>query len=271
MKKSVKTNLTAAVLSAVIAVPFTSGLNNAFAAEYTEENSAVIMAEETVKRGDLNGDDVISVVDVLLYRNMFGTEMAFSDEAEINRADANGDGAVTVADMVAVTNQLLGKTETAYDLNDSADESEENEAAKYSHLFYSMPASEDGYLPNGDCFIYYLADKEAEEKINEDIISVFGGEDLLKCSSMDVSVVNGCMHIEFIAEGEYINEYVREKITVAEFNYDLRDGIKTADDFDSFSNDEYFDNDQIIDENYLGNFNEYIDLRSFDWYAQVNE
>jgi len=67
-------------------------------------NTACAMSEsEPGIMGDLNGDEVLNILDIIILANMaLGTQ-----EADLNLADLNGDGIINVLDIITLVNMVL--------------------------------------------------------------------------------------------------------------------------------------------------------------------
>ena len=103
--------MTAGIFSVLLAFNSVfAGGRMVFAGDFEEEKTAETVIKELEEkgvRGDINGDGVINVMDLLHCIKLFkgsGT----SDEDDIYRKDVNGDGALNSGDLVVLMKHILG-------------------------------------------------------------------------------------------------------------------------------------------------------------------
>ena len=104
---------------------------------------------------------------------------------------------------------------------------------KYSNLYYSRGSYDEKYLTREECTINWLADKELQNMINDDISkTVFNGQDKLEGAwYMSLHAVNGYIHISF--SNSELSEYYK-------LNYDAINGVRIEKLSDYFYKDEDF-------------------------------
>ena len=89
--------------------------------EYLEK--ATVHFEESVKKGNINGDEAVDISDatigLTIYANIAaGLDVSDYTEAQISAADIDGDGAITITDVTFILTyyaQTAAGIETSWD------------------------------------------------------------------------------------------------------------------------------------------------------------
>ena len=59
------------------------------------------------RRGDVNGDEVLTITDVNMLTNYVVYETGFTNQYQIDAADVNGDGLINLTDVTILTNMVI--------------------------------------------------------------------------------------------------------------------------------------------------------------------
>lgn len=104
--------ITAAVLAFAFSCCSLNAENSVFAekAEDKTAESVISYLSGSGMRGDCNGDGVINVMDLRMYKNCILNVKEFDPESNLYRLDVNADGAVSAADILTVQNEILGRS-----------------------------------------------------------------------------------------------------------------------------------------------------------------